>query len=230
MKKTLALILIIMLFINIYAYGATGYTNISNIGLYNNPDYGSGIKDALKMSSRLEILEEGDKWCRVQTPDGKTGWIDKFFITLPSERYVANNIPYNINIRESPTTGSKIVGTLKPGDRAEYIDTYHSWHIIKYAGGEYYIASWLTDIEYKKSEKIYFLHDSINIRSKPSLDSKVTAQGNSGDSFEVVGEEKGWYKIKLNDGSFGYVAAWLTSHDINSLKSDHITYKKLAMT
>ena len=226
MKKTLALILIIMLFINIYAYGATGYTNISNIGLYNNPDYGSGIKDALKMSSRLEILEEGDKWCRVQTPDGKTGWIDKFFITLPSERYVANNIPYNINIRESPTTGSKIVGTLKPGDRAEYIDTYHSWHIIKYAGGEYYIASWLTDIEYKKSEKIYFLHDSINIRSKPSLDSKVTAQGNSGDSFEVVGEEKGWYKIKLNDGSFGYVAAWLTSHDINSLKSDHITYKK----
>lgn len=66
---------------------------------------------------------------------------------------MANNIPYNINIRESPTTGSKIVGTLKPGDRAEYIDTYHSWHIIKYAGGEYYIASWLTDIEYKSPRK-----------------------------------------------------------------------------
>ena len=226
MKKILSLILIIFLFIDTYAYGLTGYTNISNISLYNNASYISGIKDSLKMSSRLEILNQKDGWCQVQTPEGKTGWIDKYFISLSSERYIKNNTAYNINIRESPTTGSKIVGNLKPGERAEYIDTYHSWHIIKYAGGEYYIASWLTDIEYKQGEKIYFLYDSTNIRSKASLDSQVITQGNKGDSFEVLGEENGWYKIRLNDSSLGYVAGWLTTNDPNSLNPDRVTYKK----
>jgi N-acetylmuramoyl-L-alanine amidase len=226
MKKTISFIMIFLIFINVYAYGATGYTNISNIALYNNASYDSGIKDTLKMSSKVEILQQNNEWCKVATLDGQTGWIEKYFITLSSERYVVNNTAYNINIRTSPTTGSKIAGQLKPGDKADYIDTYHSWHIIKYDGGEYYIASWFTDIEYKKSEKIYFLYDSINIRNNASLDSKVIAQGNSGDSFEVVGEEKGWYKIVLKDNSFGYVAAWLTSHDISSLKTEHVSYKK----
>lgn len=225
MKKTLLLAIVMLLLINVYTYGSTGYTNISNIALYNNSALDSGIKSTVKMSTRLEILEEKGEWFRVQTRDGASGWIEKYFITLPSERYVVNNSLYNINIRTSPSIGSKQVGQLKPGEKAAYIDTYHSWHIIEYDGSEYYIASWLTDIEYKKSEKIYFLYDSINIRNQTSLNSKVINQGKSGDSFELVGEENGWYKIVLEDKSFGYVAAWLTSHDINS-SSGHITYKK----
>jgi len=226
MKKTLLLILVMVILLNVYAYGSTGYTNISNIALYNNSSLDSGIKTTLNISSRVEVLEEKDQWYRVKTLEGISGWIEKFFITLPSERYIVNNTVYNINIRTSPSTGSKQIGQLKPGEKAEYIDTYHSWHIIKYNGSEYYIASWLTDIEYKKSEKIYFLFDSINIRSKASLSSKVISQGNSGDSFEVLGEENGWYKIALDDKSVGYVAAWLTTHDINSPSSDNISYKK----
>ena len=226
MKKTILLIIIILLLINIYAYGTTGYTNISNIALYNNAAPDSGIKGTLKMSSKVEIIEKKDEWCKVETQDGKQGWIEKYFITIPSEKYVVNNNQYNINIRTSPATSSKQVGQLKPGSKAKYIDTYHSWHIIEYNKSEYYIASWLTDIEYKQSEKIYFLYDSINIRNKASLSSKVIAQGNRGDSFEVVGEENGWYKIVLKDNSCGYVAAWLATHDIDSYTEEHAIYKK----
>ncbi|HKM00783.1 MAG TPA: SH3 domain-containing protein [Sedimentibacter sp.] len=180
MKKTL-LIVIILLFINVYAYGSTGYTNISNIALYNNNNLGSEVKDTLKMNSKVEILDNKDEWYKVKAENGKTGWIEKYFITLPSEKYVVNNTDYNINIRTSPTTGSKQVGQLLPDAKAKYIDTYHSWHIIEYKGSEYYIASWLTDIEYQQSEKIYLLYDKINIRNSASLSSKVVAQGNKDD-------------------------------------------------
>ena len=226
MKKTILLIIIILLLTNIYAYGITGYTTISNIALYNNAGHDSEIKDTLKMSSKVKILQQNDEWCKVETLEGKTGWIEKYFITVPSERYVVNNTTYNINIRTSPTTTSNSVGQLKPGEKVNYIDTYHSWHIIEYNKKEYYIASWLTDIEYKQSEKIYFLYDSINIRNKASLNSKVVAQGNKSDSFEVAGEENGWYKIVLKDNSFGYVAAWLTTHDMNSYTEEYAIYKK----
>jgi N-acetylmuramoyl-L-alanine amidase len=118
------------------------------------------------------------------------------------------------------------VGQLLPNAKATYIDTYHSWHIIRYKDNEYYIASWLTDIEYKKSEKIYLLYDKINIRSSASLSSKVVAHGNKNDAFDVIGEENGWYKIILDDKSYGYVAGWLITHDINIHKEEQKTYKK----
>ena len=145
--KKIILIIIILLFINVYAYGSTGYTNISNIPLYNNPNLDSEIKQNLKMNSKVEILENNNEWCKVKTEKELTGWIEKYFITVPSEKYVTNNTEYNINIRTSPTTGSKLVGQLLPNAKATYIDTYHSWHIIRYKDNEYYIASWLTDIE-----------------------------------------------------------------------------------
>ena len=53
MKKTI-LIIIVLLFINIYAYGSTGYTNISNIALYSNSNLNSDIKSTLKISSKVE--------------------------------------------------------------------------------------------------------------------------------------------------------------------------------
>ena len=224
--KKIILIIIILLFINVYAYGSTGYTNISNIPLYNNPNLDSEIKQNLKMNSKVEILENNNEWCKVKTEKELTGWIEKYFITVPSEKYVTNNTEYNINIRTSPTTGSKLVGQLLPNAKATYIDTYHSWHIIRYKDNEYYIASWLTDIEYKKSEKIYLLYDKINIRSSASLSSKVVAHGNKNDAFDVIGEENGWYKIILDDKSYGYVAGWLITHDINIHKEEQKTYKK----
>jgi N-acetylmuramoyl-L-alanine amidase len=225
MKKTI-LMIIILLSINIYAFGSTGYTNISNIALYESSSLNSDIKSILKMSSKVEILQQEGEWCKVKTQDGKTGWVEKYFITVRSEKYIVNNTENNVNIRTSPTTESKQVGQLIPGAKAKYIDTYHSWHIIEYNGNEYYIASWLTDIEYKQSEKIYFLYDKINIRSNASLSSEVAAQGNKNDSFEVVGEENGWYKIKLNNKSYGYVAGWLVTHDINSYAENQKIYKK----
>ncbi len=225
MKKTI-LIIVVLLFINVYAYGSTAYTNISDLPLYKNPSLDSEIKQNLKINSKLEILENNDEWCKVKSENEITGWIEKFFITLSSEKYVVNNTDYNINIRTSPTTGSKQVGQLAPGAKVAYIDTYHSWHIINFMGSEYYIASWLTDIEYKESEKIYFLYDSINIRSSASLSSKVVGQGKKDDSFDVAGEENGWYKIRLNDKSYGYVAAWLVTHDTHNLNGDKIIYKK----
>ncbi len=225
MKKTI-IIVITLLLINVYAYGSTGYTNISNIALYNSNNLGSEVKDTLKMNSKVTIIDNKDEWYKVKTENERTGWIEKYFITLPSEKYVVNNTSYNINIRTSPTTGSKQIGQLLPNTKAKYIDTYHSWHIIEYKGNEYYIASWLTDIEYKQSENIYLLYDKINIRSSASLSSKVLAQGNKDDNFEVVGEENGWYKIILEDKSYGYVAGWLTTHDIDSYTEEQKTYKK----
>jgi len=228
MKKVLMLIILILTMTVSVAYASTitGYTNISSIALYNSNTYSSKTTETLKINSKVEIIEEQDSWCKIKTEDGTIGWIEKYFITVPAEKYVVNNTKYNINIRISPTTGSENIGQLAPDSKANYVSTYHSWHIIEYKGAEYYIASWLTDIEYKESEKIYLLYDKTNIRDDAFLMGNVIAQGNKYDSYEVCGEKNGWLKIKLSDGQLGYVAGWLITYNVNSYSEGNSGYKK----
>lgn len=227
MKKLLFFIIVILIMSSSSIYAdSIGYTNISDIALYKNSDYSSNISDVLDLNTKLEIIKEKNDWYNVKTSEGSSGWIEKYFVTVPAQKFVSNNTGYNVNIRTSPTTLSKTVGQLKPGDKAKYIDTYHSWHIIEYKGKEYYVASWLADIEYEASQEIYLLYDKINIRDEASINSNVLAQGNKYDSFNVIGESNGWFKIKLDDGSTGYVAGWLTTYNKNYYSDGNLGHKK----
>jgi len=215
MKKVSAFVILALILSISSAYALTGYTNISSIALYKDTDYSAGINDTLKISSKLHILNENQDWYHVKTANGKTGWIEKYFVTVPSQRFVVNNTINHINIRTSATTSAKVVGQLAPGEKIRYVDTYHSWHIVEFNGDEYYIASWLTDIEYDASQEIILLYDTINIRDSASTNGKVITQGNKNDIYKVTGEKNGWLQTKLTDGKTGYVAGWLTSYNSN---------------
>lgn len=228
MKKVFLLIVAVLSMSITTAYADTdGYTNISGIALYSDANYTSDIEGKLSINTRLDIKSESGDWYNVTTQDGLDGWIEKHFVTVPSEKYVVNHTENLINIRTSPTTQSKIVGQLNPGEKAKYVDTYHSWHIIEYQNNEYYVASWLTDIEYGQAQEVYLLYDNTYIREKPSPDSTILSEGNRNDSYTVVNEKNGWLQAELPYGQTGYIAGWLTTYNQNSLEEELI-YKKAA--
>lgn len=227
MKNKILLLFILLLTLsikNVYAE-QIGYTNISNMGFYEDNNYSSTMIDVLKIHSKIKILDNNENWFKIKTEDNKTGWIEKYFLTIPVEKYVLNKTDYNVNLRKGPSTYFEAVGQLSSGEKLKYIDTYHSWHIVEYNGEEYYIASWLTDIITNGSEKIYLLEDKINIRDKDSFNSNVIAQGNKYEEYIVHSEKNGWLKIKLPDGKFGFVAGWLTTYNINYYSEGLIDYK-----
>lgn len=228
MKKSILFLLIIIFTISttvVYGENMIGYTNISDIGIYDSPNYASSKICVLKLNSKVEILKEENEWFQIQTEDKNVGWIEKYFVTVPATKYVVNNTDYNVNIRKGPSTSTGQVGQLLSGEHAKYISTYHSWHIIEYNGSEYYIASWLTDIISDGSDKIYLLYDNINIRDNSSVNSNVIAQGNKYQTYTVHGEKNGWLKIKLPDDNFGYIAGWLTSYDLNYYSEGNLDFK-----
>ncbi len=56
----------------------------------------------------------------------------------------------------------------------------------------------------------------INVRSVPSTENNdPIASVNQGDSVNVVGETEGWYKVKLQDGTEGWIADWLIGVETN---------------
>jgi putative transposase len=45
----------------------------------------------------------------------------------------------------------------------------------------------------------------IEIRQKPTVESKIIGQSHGGDKFELISKESGWSQIKLPDGSIGFI-------------------------
>ncbi len=227
-RKTIIIFLSLLLFLSIpvYGYSNTGNVNISNIALYQNIDYSSNIVDVLSINDKVTILNDSNNWLQIKTSDGKVGWIEKYFVNLTPEKYVLNTCGSRVNLRSSPTTSSKIVGQAECDETLKYVDTFHSWYIVEYNGREVYMASWLGEIISYGKDKIYLIDDKINIRNEPNASGTVLYQGNKYDSFDYYGESKGWIKIKLPSGEYGYVAGWLTAYNNNNFINGINGYKK----
>jgi uncharacterized protein YgiM (DUF1202 family) len=46
----------------------------------------------------------------------------------------------------------------------------------------------------------------VNIRQKPTTYSEKIGEAKDGDSFEYLSHSAGWYEIRLEDGSTGYIS------------------------
>lgn len=49
--------------------------------------------------------------------------------------------------------------------------------------------------------------ESVNLRQNPTVYSQKIGDAKEGDIFEFISESSGWYEIKLDDGSTGYVSS-----------------------
>ena len=115
-----------------------------------------------------------------------------------------------LNIRKDPDGAANVVGTLSDGSACEILETLDGWVKISsgevegYASSEYI----LTGDEAKEAakdlvkERAYITADNLNIRETPSTDGQIVGKCLQGELHEIVGEEKGWYKI-----SGGYISA-----------------------
>ncbi len=48
---------------------------------------------------------------------------------------------------------------------------------------------------------------SVNIRQKPTSYSEKIGSAQDGDTFEYINLDAGWYEVKLEDGSIGFILA-----------------------
>jgi N-acetylmuramoyl-L-alanine amidase len=213
-KSSFFLILFLILFtFKGFAY-ESGKINCENIGLMETTDINSTVVEILKKNDTVTILNRYQEYLELKSPSGRTGWINSFFVNQQPEKTFLNTCGSNINVRLSPSTSSKIMGQIKPGETAVYLDTFHSWYVLDYKGMEVFAASWLGDVVSNGNSTVCFIDGTINIRNSPSLYGQVVSRGQKYSSYPFYGEEKGWFKLGLDSG-YGYAAGWLMSYGEN---------------
>ncbi|MFH0919062.1 MAG: SH3 domain-containing protein [Fibrobacterota bacterium] len=67
-----------------------------------------------------------------------------------------------------------------------------------------------------ETEEVYVRKDNVNIRSKPTVNSRVLRQTFQGEAFRLADMIRGWYRVEYDEGLFGWLSeecAWPDSSE-----------------
>ncbi|KOS26601.1 enterotoxin [Bacillus anthracis] len=104
-----------------------------------------------------------------------------------------------LNVRENPTTESKVVGKLLSGNKLDVLNTENGWSKIKLNGKEAFVSAEFTKGIY------YVTADVLNVRAGANTDSEILGKLNKDDVIETTNQvQNGWLQFEYN-GKTAYV-------------------------
>ena len=147
--------------------------------------------------------------------------------TAPAARQAEVNCNGVLNVRQSASTGSRILGTLRPGDRVTVVSESNGWAQIEYGSGTAYVsAQYIRYIdtpiatpkptstpaatpqatEQPARQASVNCSSSLNVRQSASTSSRIVGTLKPGDRVMVLSESNGWAQIEYGSGT-AYVSA-----------------------
>ena len=216
---------------NSVVYASEGKGRVVNVSSSLNVRAEAGTQyeviTHLKNGQEVEICGEVDSWYKINI-DGKIGYVSKEYIER-SNLNINNagensasgtghvvNVSSSLNIRQSASTSSAIVGTLKNGQSFNIIGKSGGWYHIQvngvtgYVSGEYVQegagSSTNTESTSSGKGKVVNVSTNLRVRSAASTNSSVLGYLLNGQYVNIVGKSSGWVHIKFNN-TIGYVSS-----------------------
>lgn len=123
-------------------------------------------------------------------------------------------------VRTGPSQGSFNLQQVKSGTQLKWIGQLKDWYQVKLSNQKVgFIHKSAVQIMLpppppnQSKEHIIITGKWVNIRSKPSLRSRVLAKVKVGTKKQLTGEVKGWFQIVLPNGNTGYIHKSLASKE-----------------
>ncbi|MGG0198496.1 cell wall-binding protein EntB [Bacillus anthracis] len=138
-----------------------------------------------------------------------------FTTTATAETIVTVDV---LNVREKPTTESKVVEKVKNGEELKVINTEDGWSKIELNGKEVFVSSEFTKDIY------HVTADLLNVRSESNTESKILGRLKKDDVIESTKQVKdGWLQFEYK-GKTAYVnVSFLSSKAPIEKKADEKT-------
>ncbi|WP_342406158.1 SH3 domain-containing protein [Brevibacillus sp. FSL K6-2834] len=128
----------------------TATVQTDGLNLRAESNTASAVLGTLKAGSTLTVLEKKEDWYRVQTPDGKTGWVAGWLVTVQQPVMPAPPGPHvtvlnpDTNVRSGPGTNHSILKQIQPGEKYSIIKREGDWFQLKFSDGSTgFVAGWL---------------------------------------------------------------------------------------
>jgi SH3-like domain-containing protein len=201
--------LIVFLLAPAWAAAANKYVLVkaNSLTLRSKPSTKSKALEKLITYKPLEIIEsKGKKWRRVKTPTGKTGWVLSSYLTKHAFVWIDHKA---LNVRRGPGTEYAILFKLEQYRHypLRVLDVARNgWlKVMDFEGDRGWVHYNL--IKSSPSYVIARLDKPHNIRKGPGVEHEEIFQALPEYIFEVLGEDKGWLKVKATDGDIGWISS-----------------------
>ena len=173
----------------------------------------------------VEILEEGDTWCKVQVA-GKTGYMMKKYLNKGASSdilYVRTNTGIGLNLRYGPSTASGIITSFPIDTPVTILQRGNGWHKVSVNGQQGYMSSKYLVArkapQYTKPVPSPFTASLkninggsvVNFRLYPGMKTKILKVVPVGTQVTVIEMGENWSKVIL-DGQEGYVSTYFLKY------------------
>lgn len=112
-----------------------------------------------------------------------------------------------LNMRSAPSLSAKLVGQAADGDQVVILSKQGNWYKVVFNGVQGYMHADYVTISETGDFSIgtgSVRGTSVNFRKRPSTNADVIKKLDRGEKVNVIGVERGWYKISVND-EVGYI-------------------------
>ena len=128
---------------------ATTYSRVISkdvLFLRSAPSMNGNVIGRYRTGTRVEVTYNGYRnWVKVRTPDGKTGYMYRKYLSgfsassvssakSSSVRYIKSSNGGTVNYREKASAKGKIIAALKPGTKVTLLVAGRTWSQISYNG------------------------------------------------------------------------------------------------
>lgn len=186
----------------------------------------------------VEIIGSNGGWYRVETPDGRTGYMYGQYLQLGASggssssgsgnAYISSHNGYGVRLRVGPGTGYRVIGTFNPGTPVTVLERGSTWSRISINGTIGYV---MTQYLSSSSGNTGSSHDKVicyatiwssngygvRLRSGPSKSYEKIGVYSVGTTVAVLEKGSVWDRIRV-----GSREGWMMNEFLNYYSNNEI--------
>lgn len=221
-------LILFLLLAPLTAFAESAVVNTPSLKVRSGPGLTYEVIGSVKAGDELDIISKENDWYQIDY-NGQQGWVASW-LTTGSTSTVENQAAIvqvkTLNVRADASTSSSKLGQLAEGTSVSVKSVKGDWLEIDYNGSSAWIhkeyvqlTSASDTVEQPINDAFRVEVDALNVRKKPSLDSKRTALIYRNDVFQVVSQDDTWVELQLADGSTGWVYKFYGSFEATTPSS-----------
>ena len=127
------------------------------------------------------------------------------------------NVNNAANVRSGPSTSNGVIGTMPKYETFEVIRETNYYYEVPFGNGSGYISKSVAELDDSSYiATIVGVNSAANVRSGPDSSYSNIGQAPKDSTVEVFGEYGTYSKVKLSDGTYGYVFTKYLERDVES--------------
>lgn len=197
------------------ASAETGYVTADVLKVRSTTSTSASVIARVTNGTALELLAYDGLWYKVRLSGGNVGYVSAEYISLYPQ---ASPVTYGyvtataLKVHSSTGVNSPVTGRLISGSKVELLAYDGYWYKIKTDSGEGYVSadyiSLSPDAVSAPSVTYGFVTaDVLKVHSSTGVSAPVICRIKQDERVELLAYDGAWYKIKISDGTEGYVSA-----------------------